>query len=112
MAASKGNKYAAKDREVRRKLMELAGENPQMLHDACFKVLENASKGDLPSFLAMRDTIDGKPAQAVHVTGELDAREPRQLSNAELERELSTVRGALRGTIATASVADSPDPVH
>lgn len=72
MAAPLGNQYAKKERILRRQLLELIDEDPTALRDMCAVVIANARGGDLQSWIAIRDTIDGKPKQSLDVGGDPD----------------------------------------
>ena len=66
MGAPLGNQNARKEnRLVRETLKRLAVQNPDKLRAACEKLLDAASGGDLSAFKEFRDTLDGRPTQAI-----------------------------------------------
>lgn len=66
MAAPEGNQNAKKEnRIVRDTLRRVAAQNPEKLRAACEKLLDKAVEGDTTAFAQFRDTLDGKPAQAI-----------------------------------------------
>ena len=61
-----GNKNASRQRRmVTDALTRAAAQNPEMLAEACMKVLEKARDGDLASFTVLADRLDGKPPQSI-----------------------------------------------
>jgi len=64
-----GNKNAAKDRQVRKTLVDILAESPDQLRAMCMAQIAKAIEGDTQAFKEIRDTIDGKPHQAVSVDG-------------------------------------------
>ena len=71
MAAPKGNKNAEKkNRIVTETLRRVAAQNPEKLRKACEALLNNAAGGDIQAYKEIRDTLDGKPVQAIEGTGE------------------------------------------
>ena len=66
MAAPLGNKNAAKkNRVIGDTLRRVVAQNPDKLRAACEALLDKAASGDYGSFKELRDTLDGKPAQAI-----------------------------------------------
>jgi hypothetical protein len=77
MAAPKGNRFAAKDLEWRRQLKwaldEYESDEVQRgcaLRDIARKVVGLALNGNIDAIHELGNRLDGKPAQAVHVTGD------------------------------------------
>ncbi len=65
-----GNKNAEKkNRIVGETLRKVALQNPDKLRAACEKLLDKAAEGDIHAFKEFRDTLDGKPIQAIEGTG-------------------------------------------
>ena len=64
--APKGNKNAVKENRIfGDELRKVVAQNRAKLRAACEKMLESASAGDLMATKELRDTLDGKPTQAV-----------------------------------------------
>lgn len=73
MPAPQGNTNAKKEnRLITDALKRAAAQNPDMLREACMKVLEDAASGNLAAFNTLADRLDGKPAQALNVGGQED----------------------------------------
>lgn len=68
--AQPGNRNAAKDRQVRKTLVELLTEDPNRLREMCMQQIAKAMMGDTQAFKEIRDTIDGKPAQNLTIDGD------------------------------------------
>lgn len=65
-----GNKNAEKkNRIVGEMLRKVALQNRAKLRAACEKLLDQAVDGDTQAFREFRDTLDGKPVQAIEGTG-------------------------------------------
>lgn len=110
--AAFGNQYAARAKIVRQELMTAMAENPHLLPEAALKVLQNAADGDLGSFVVLRDTVDGKPAQALHISDGASGKNAEELTPEELRAELTRVRTALGRAVTQDGSADGADPVH
>lgn len=64
--APPGNQRAVKqNRIVGDTLRRIAKQNKKKLRAACEKLLDQAVEGDISAFREFRDTLDGKPAQAI-----------------------------------------------
>jgi len=50
---------------VRDTLRKVAAQNPDKLRKACERLLDEAMDGNIAAFSQFRDTLDGKPAQAI-----------------------------------------------
>lgn len=72
MGAPVGNRFAAKARQFYNALMLVCEENPDWLKIAATHVMEKAKDGDLDAIIFVRDTLDGKPKQAVDVGSDPD----------------------------------------
>lgn len=70
--AQPGNKNAAKARYFYRELMRQCEADPQIVVDIAQRLLIAARKGEPWAIREFRDTMDGKPAQAVEITGDPD----------------------------------------
>jgi len=69
--APEGNQNAVKrSRLVADTLRKVAVQNPKRLRAACEALLEKAENGDAQAFKEIRDTLDGKPIQAIEGTAE------------------------------------------
>jgi hypothetical protein len=69
--APEGNSNAVKrSRLVADTLRKVAVQNPKRLRAACEALLEKAENGDAQAFKEIRDTLDGKPIQAIEGTGD------------------------------------------
>lgn len=79
-----GNKNAAKDRRVRKTLVEILEESPDQLRAMCIAQIAKAIEGDTQAFKEIRDTIDGKPAQQVTIDGDGEGG-PLKFSHAVVE---------------------------
>lgn len=76
----KGNTLGAKKREFEAAVKRaLAAENGQRLRDAAEKLLDLAASGERWACEMLRDTLDGKPAQAITTTGDDGIDRPVQL---------------------------------
>lgn len=70
MGAPAGNQNAAKSKAFYGALTRaIAQDDGQRLRNAAEKLLNLASDGEQWAVLALRDTLDGKPAQGVQLTG-------------------------------------------
>jgi len=68
MSAPLGNKYAARGNRsqiVGDALRRVAKQNPKRLRAMCEKLLSKAEEGDVQAFKEFRDSLDGKPMQAI-----------------------------------------------
>ncbi len=71
VGAPEGNTNSRKEnRLVRDTLRKIAAQNPDKLRMACEKLLDKAVEGDTSAFKEFRDTLDGKPIQAIEGPGE------------------------------------------
>lgn len=68
--AQPGNRNAAKSREVRKALVTILEEEPELLRTMAMAQIQKACEGDTQAFREIRDTIDGKPAQSVAIDGD------------------------------------------
>lgn len=69
--APDGNKNAVKrSRLVTDTLRKVAVQNPAKLRAACEALLDKAVNGDASAYKELRDTLDGKPIQAIEGTAE------------------------------------------
>lgn len=74
MGAPLGNQNAAKSRKFEQAVTRaLTQEDGKRLRDAAEKVLDLAAAGERWACEMLRDTLDGKPAQAVTVAGDPDS---------------------------------------
>ena len=70
MAAPEGNQNGVKrSRLVGDTLRKVAVQNPEKLRAACERLLDKAVDGDASAFKEFRDTLDGKPIQAIEGPG-------------------------------------------
>ena len=65
MGAPLGNQNAKQAKRVRDKFIELLNADGDLLTDMCTARIREAKGGNVPAFTAVRDSIDGKPAQAI-----------------------------------------------
>ena len=66
VGAPEGNQNAVKKRRVVfDTLTKVAVQNPEKLRKACEVLLDKAEEGDIQAFKEIRDTLDGKPVQAI-----------------------------------------------
>lgn len=69
--APEGNKNATKDKRlITDALKRAVTQSPEKLRKACEAILDQASKGDLSSFVVIADRLEGKPGQAVIISGD------------------------------------------
>jgi hypothetical protein len=65
-----GNRNAAKERVFHRELRRRLADDPQIIMDVAERLIIAARKGEPWAIKEFRDTLDGKPAQAVSVANE------------------------------------------
>jgi len=67
-----GNQNGVKEtRLITNALRRAVVQNPEKLRTACEKVVEDAANGNLASFNAMADRLDGKPPQSTTFDGHI-----------------------------------------
>jgi hypothetical protein len=73
MAFEEGNQLAAKGRKVEKMIERaLLQEDDKRLREGVEKLLDNVANGERWALEFVRDSIDGKPKQAVDVGGQPD----------------------------------------
>jgi len=67
-----GNQNGTKENKlITNALRRAATQNPDKLRKACEKVVDDAANGNLASFNAMADRLDGKPPQSTTFDGHI-----------------------------------------
>lgn len=103
-----GNKNAEKkNRVVGDTLRRVAAQNPDKLRAACEALLDKASLGDTQAYKEVRDTLDGKPIQAVEMNV---TRTQSDMDDSELARIISE-HGSSR-TARKENGKEKPESVH
>lgn len=73
MAFEEGNQLAAKGRKVEKMIERaLLQENDKRLREGIEKLLDNVANGERWALEFVTDRLDGKPAQAMTLKGDLD----------------------------------------
>lgn len=73
MAAPIGNQNAAKSRQFEQALTRaITQDDGKRVRAAAEKLLDLAAEGEAWAIKELRDTLDGKPAQSVQLTGDPD----------------------------------------
>ena len=66
VGAPEGNQNAVKrSRLVSDTLRKIAVQNPEKLRAACEALIDKAAEGDTSAYKELRDTLDGRPTQAI-----------------------------------------------
>jgi len=103
MAAPKGNQNAAKAREwadtLKHELAEYQSkkrriERGQALRAVARLVIEEALDGGMWAVQEIGNRLDGKAAQAVELSGSIEHKHVREMSDAEIVERLQRIRAA------------------
>ncbi len=115
MAAPKGNRNAAKgklwaaaiERALERRIP--ADQRIKAIDELADKLLALGYDGDLSALQEIGNRLDGKPAQALELSGGLEHRTSRELSEEELEH---IATGGSAGAADSAEGSSVATPVH
>ncbi len=112
--AQKGNQNSKKGRiwtdAIKRAVSrKFNGDLNHGLDQLAEKLIDAVAKGDQWAFREFGDRIEGKPAQSIEISGGLESKSSRELSEEELER---IAAGGSAGAAEQAQSAALPTELH